>query len=748
MRLIRVLLVLLCLATAANAADTHSVLIRTGKPYDKMVKTIQQLGGNVTFQYKYVNALAADVPTSSLATLEKLVGAENIAKDEILSIPELNGRLNRPEQSDLADSVAAESETQPLDYPLTNTVSHVSSLQSAGFTGTGIVVAVIDSGYRPMFTHVAASRVLSGISFVPGEPNALDNNNFSHGSQVAGVLAANVGFCVASANHYAVAAAAYGAAFGPGNPNNLCGANTTIFMVGSAPLATIYPVKVFPFSGAGAPSSRTLAAMEHVLAKRQLWDSGDHVNGVNIKVLNMSLGGPTTYAGRTVNDEMVQQLLNADIVTVISAGNEGFSGITVGSPGTSMGALTVGAASLPVDERIVRAQFYAPCATISLAQVVPCANAWRPDNNIQIADFSSRGPTHDGRLKPDVVASGVFMFTQGSGTTAGTLNWVSGTSFSSPETAGIAAALRQAAPTATARQIRNAIIMTANPNLVPAGNVYEKGHGYVDATAALALLQTGAVPDTLALSTQYTRNLQANLSKAGIPVVTDSVTQDFTGIRPSQTADIAYMVPKNIGTLFVRVHDVTPGATQNIFFGDDVYIGIQGNKVHDDDYRKIDFVGAAGATYSFAKPEEGIWRITPMGDWTNAGPVNFEIDIWTTLEDSPQHTAKAKINQGDQHVYTVSVPPNTAELRLDVTWLNMSASYPINDIDVALIPPGSGTPLLDCATDKAPEACTVAKPAAGTWTVVVDGFSVIQDGTPGGRETYTIRVAADGVVLH
>jgi hypothetical protein len=745
-RCLLLVLAVVCCVNAAFAADRKAVLIKTPKPYDKVVQAIQRLGGTVTMQYKYVDGIAADVPLASMPALEKIVGAENLAKDEIISIPESNGRTGTMGTID-ADMPSTVGNVAPADYTAEAVTSKVSTLHTAGFTGSGIIIAVIDSGYRPAIQHVAPSRVLQGVSFVPTEPNTSNNNsNFSHGTQVAGTAAANIAFCFGNTTRFAVAARDLGTAQN-GNVTNGCPVNSIrVPMLGSAPLATIYPVKIFPFSGAGAPSSRTLQAMEHVLAMRQAYDA-DHSQGLNIKVLNMSLGGPTTQAGRSLNDQMVEQLLNADIVTVISAGNEGFASVTTGSPGTSMGALTVGAAATAVDEWIDRAQFNAPCSTAPVAQVLACAMTYRPDANIQMAYFSSRGPTHDGRIKPDVIANGSFVYTQGSGT-ATTVNFASGTSFSAPETSGIAATLRQAVPSATARQIRNALIMTANASLTPAATPIDQGHGFVDAAAAFALLQSGTVPDTLDTNFQTTRVLQANLANAGRTVYSGTAIVNFTGVTPSQTAEVAYIVPKNAGTLNVRVHDIQPGAAQNSFFGDDVFIAIQGNTVHDDNYLgAFEFLGS-DKTYTFTKPDEGIWRIVPTGDWTNKSPISFGVDVWTTEESSPHYTAKAKINEGDQHVYTVTVPANTAKLDVVTTWENMMASYPINDIDVALVAPDGVTVNLDCATSKAPEHCSIANPAAGKWTVVVDGFSVIPDGTPGGREMYTVRVSADGVVLH
>ncbi len=76
------------------------------------------------------------------------------------------------------------------------------------------------------------------------------------------------------------------------------------------------------------------------------------------------------------------------------------------------------------------------------------------DGNGNYANFSSTGPTYDGRIKPNVVA-------QGAGSTVvepwgGSVSSGNGTSFSSPITAGMVACLWQAHPTK-----RNTDIMTA-----------------------------------------------------------------------------------------------------------------------------------------------------------------------------------------------------------------------------------------------------------------------------------------------
>jgi hypothetical protein len=521
-------------------------------------------------------------------------------------------------------------------------------------------------------------------------------------------------------------------------------------MVGAAPGASIFPIKVFPAAGGGTPTSRTIAAMEAAIEYRRKYDQG-LPDGLNIRVVNLSLGGPTSAAARTLSDLTVEAVINADIVPVIAAGNDGMSSVTGGSPGTSFGALTVGSASGAEHERILRAQFSAPCnsAAVPLSQVLACALAWRPDDTVQISEFSSRGPTHDGRVDPDIVAYGSNNFSQGSGG-AGTVNFGSGTSFASPTVAGIAAVLRQAAPGATARQVRNALIMTADGNRIPTATPNDQGAGFVNAAAALALLQTGTVPDSYGTS-GFTRMLQANMSLAGKVVYDTAVSIPFTNIRPAELAEVAFLVPANTRALNVRVHSITaelPEEAQNQFFGDDVFMRIQSSAVHRRDRRAENQFIPAGATanYTFSRPEAGVWRITPSGDWTNAGRVSFTVDVWLEQEPWVQQTAKSTIAFGQLHNYKFDVPPGTSKLDTRLTWMNMNGNYPISDIDVILTPP-SGAVINSCNTGRAPELCAVDNPVAGTWTATVVGFSVPTFGTPGGSETYTLRIAADDIVL-
>ncbi|MGB8656515.1 MAG: S8 family serine peptidase [Candidatus Zixiibacteriota bacterium] len=106
-----------------------------------------------------------------------------------------------------------------------------------------------------------------------------------------------------------------------------------------------------------------------------------------------------------------------------------------------------------------------------------------------IADFSSVGPTYDGRTKPEVVARGVLDYFADPYDVAGYAQG-NGTSYSTPLVGGCAAVLLSAHPDWTAMQVREALIMTAKGASAP-NNTY--GWGLVNLFAALYYSPSGAL---------------------------------------------------------------------------------------------------------------------------------------------------------------------------------------------------------------------------------------------------------------
>lgn len=134
------------------------------------------------------------------------------------------------------------------------------------------------------------------------------------------------------------------------------------------------------------------------------------------------------FDGRTaITTRMSNLAWERGVVMLNSAGNQGPRPQTLGAPADAPGTITVGATSLAG----------------------------------RIVGFSSRGPTGDGRIKPDVVGPGSQVLVA----SAGSLDRYhrgSGTSYSTPLVAGLAALVVEAHPDWGPEAIREAIVMSAD----------------------------------------------------------------------------------------------------------------------------------------------------------------------------------------------------------------------------------------------------------------------------------------------
>ena len=181
--------------------------------------------------------------------------------------------------------------------------------------------------------------------------------------------------------------------------------------------------------------------------------------GAGADIINMSLGSGRFYfaplfgAELVTNNDLQSQLVNAlseihNALFVISAGNSGPSLGSLGSPAVASQSLAVaaGVADFDLDhpeEQTLHGEF---------GNIQPNATK---NNAIGIAAFSSRGPSGDRLVKPDVVAPGVYVVAPeallGAEVAAGdfghqhsfssdrTYAVLSGTSMSAPSAAGVAA---------------------------------------------------------------------------------------------------------------------------------------------------------------------------------------------------------------------------------------------------------------------------------------------------------------------
>ncbi|MFF1648226.1 S8 family serine peptidase [Streptomyces sp. NPDC058240] len=164
-----------------------------------------------------------------------------------------------------------------------------------GFDGTGVKVAVLDTGVDATHPDLA-DRIVESRSFVPGE-TARDGHG--HGTHVASTI---LGSGAASGGKYR----------------------------GVAPGAGLIVGKVLDDGGSGSESS--------------IIEGMDWAAHSGAKVISMSLGGSEGADGTDPMSMAVNELTaQTGVLFTIAAGNSGPAATSVGSPGAADAALTVGA---------------------------------------------------------------------------------------------------------------------------------------------------------------------------------------------------------------------------------------------------------------------------------------------------------------------------------------------------------------------------------------------------------------------
>ncbi|HLH29442.1 MAG TPA: S8 family peptidase, partial [Acidimicrobiales bacterium] len=304
-------------------------------------------------------------------------------------------------------------------------VTGASPVVAAGGDGSGVTVAVIDTGVDPLPDF--GNRLSAGVD-LSGEGNALADG-YGHGTFVAGLIAGN-------------------------------GASSGGQYVGEAPGANLVAVKVAGASGQTDEAS-VIAGLGWVLFNR---------NSRHISVVNLSLGEDASQSTLLDPlDQAVELLVRSGITVVTSAGNYGPANGSIAAPGDDPMAITVG--SMDDGGGVDPAQYSIP----SFSSVGPTyADGWyKPDL------------VAPGRSVVSLRAPGSAIDTAYPSAEVGAANFVgSGTSFSAGITSGAVALLLQAHPSWKPSQVKGALLATARPG--PVGNPFVDGHGLLAVDAAVA----------------------------------------------------------------------------------------------------------------------------------------------------------------------------------------------------------------------------------------------------------------------
>lgn len=355
----------------AKGKPVESVLLADESAFDSpnfvnLLPKLKDLGGGL-----YTGSLTAAEATS-LKTVRGLSIDVN-RPASTLPVEKVDPKWEVPNL--LWDSAATIRDTDP---------ALESAREASGADGTGVMVAVLDTGVDPQALGLGGDKVVKRVDFTtaPTDGSCTDQGHldpYGHGTHVASIIAGAIDQ-----------------------------RNTAI--EGVAPGAKIVDLRVLDCSGSGSFSSID-QALQWILDNRSTYP---------IKVVNMSLGasdGPQD--GLDPTSILINRLVANGVFVAVAAGNGYAPKNNLFVPAVAEFATTVASATVNKYGKF-------------------------------LAQYSSHGPTSDGRPGIDLTAPGSGIRAALTTATASFNNYettMSGTSMATPYVAGIAALLLDKDPT-------------------------------------------------------------------------------------------------------------------------------------------------------------------------------------------------------------------------------------------------------------------------------------------------------------
>ena len=400
--------------TAPNLFDERDLDL--WEPY---IKAVTATGARLRIRSRWLNALSVSASAGQIQQIAKLPFVEQVQAVQ---------RHGRPDSQDLPKTInASKSVVSGAFYGQSEAqlaLVNLIALHDEGFTGEGIVIGVLDTGFSR--THVAFNNLLAPLDIV-AEYDFLESdtntgiefgdfaNQHDHGTLVLGTMAANL----------------------PGT------------LVGAAYDASYILAKAEDITGEYSwEEDLFVAGLEFIEA-----------NGGDIATSSLIANGLYTQAqldGATSIMTIGYSVASENgLICFQGAGNSGHDAnpatSTILAPADAPGVISVGAVNI----------------------------------SGSLASFTSDGPTADGRVKPEILNMGVSSMTTDSFDNLLIIG-VSGTSFAAPLTAGAAACILQKHPDWNVTQMRAALFQTATT--YQATGTYDplfvSGYGIIDVHGA------------------------------------------------------------------------------------------------------------------------------------------------------------------------------------------------------------------------------------------------------------------------
>ncbi|MBM3925397.1 MAG: hypothetical protein FJ320_05325 [SAR202 cluster bacterium] len=358
---------------------------------------------------------------------------------------------------------------------------------------------------------------------------------------------------------------------------------------GVAPGAALVGIKVLNSAGSGS-TTQVLNGIQWAIDNRA---------ACGIEAINLSLGISGNSDGNDATSRMVNSAVSAGLISVVAAGNDGPRANTVGSPAAAANAITVGSSGDP------------------------------GEGGFFLSYFSSRGPTADGRIKPDLVAPGHGITSVRRGTTNSYITY-SGTSMATPFTAGVVALMLDANSSLSPASVKSILKSTAQ-DWGPGGDDNDYGAGRLDAYEAVS--DAAGFSAASAPAVPVHQHISDNLPGTGasdfhdINVVDGGYPIGITMIMPTwNSVDFDIYLRNEAGTLVAK----SDGTTRQ-------------------------------ETIAYKSPAAGLYRLE-VHSYSGSGAYFVDISAGSAPPPPPDTEAPAAPT-----VLTVTVPVSNGD-RLDLDW--------------------------------------------------------------------------------
>ncbi|MHC1765619.1 MAG: S8 family serine peptidase [Verrucomicrobiia bacterium] len=703
---------------------------------DALAQAIVRLGGEVRVKYRNVKALAASIPATQLTAVMAIAGVTRVEKDVLVSIPEADPNAQEANAYLGAVPIGSGAKLSAIaSLPVKGSLpkgyinylySGASSTWAETAAGEGSIVAVIDTGVA---RNLVVGHAVIGAPGYPEGFNATDDGldatsvkNNPHGTWVAGVIAGRAMFAIwDTTDPLYIALKTYG---------NVDPA-TGVPLLGQAPNAKIYPVKIFRWDSNWTSLSDILEGIDHVTTLKK---SG----ALDIDVVNRSFGGVNVYDGRNIEDAFTDAMTQAGILVVAAAGNNGPAPVTTQTPGSAFTTLTAGALDYAPSSRV----FWEWLGLVNGAGPGQGMIS-RATDEVRLAPFSSRGPLRDGRLGPKICALGLFNFCADPNNY---LNFVSGTSFASPTVAGAGALLnaywektgKETDPTA----LRAALLQGANPELVGPEwrTTKDQGLGVLDVPAALKYLKSRNLK--LPSLGNPSDVLTANALGKPVKGKTETWTSSQQTLAPAASWDTVIEVSSWTSKVIVEFFDIE--AEDNSAFallpnefdlhlwqpapwmfwaglwpwadGDSIQV-----EIGDGEWICRGFGSVFGGWAPAIQP--GLWRVTAFAPEFVESPVSCKLRITRENYRTPPaiRIANGNLKWGDVLLLPVEIPAGIEKATFDLSFHRDWSSFPTSNADMYILDASQTVLSYDGAGLGAPERAVLTSPTPGLYYVAIVG---------------------------